>query len=507
MLSNLKSMFAVVVGVMLSVLLVGLAEAVEVSVEAESKIFIPDDAIIVPYTLNLQDKPKLLKPEELAVHNVVMIPLDLHFKMTNLIKSADEIRMKFQRPAKTRIVAAAAEYVAEELPQTGSEIVLDGKIYIYQYHDEGTLLPFNIRNSIIESPQLDNQSASISAVSGNRFVLRVSGKGEHVFTFKVRVKIQQEGGWRIAEGNLPTAATSKVQLTLPIEAGDLLTGNSFDVRKWTSGKNTTGTNKKITTTLESNGNFAWRWRSAISEGQVDRSLEVESVVRFDLQDDAAWILWIPKFKISRGKWEILRLQVPQSYTIAEVTGDNVRGWNIVTKNKDDNKSDAKSDETQTIDVELLKPVEKEETLQIRLLKNEPDGKTDKEESWKLSTLSVPEAGIHRGRIDLHRSSVRDFRVTEVKGAALTDQPQTPVTAAASKINTTTPLGSTPFQSYRFIAEPFNLSCTSKLIRKDINVRFNSIMKVTQKRSVLETKIDIRTNDRPFFATVNLPKQF
>ncbi|MDR1478765.1 MAG: hypothetical protein LBJ00_07465 [Planctomycetaceae bacterium] len=495
----------IVVGVILSMLLVGMvkAEAGNVSAKIEPKIVVPADAVIIPYTINGENYfSKLPKPEELNVPDVVMVPLDLHLKMTELVKSADDIRLKFQRPTPINIVAAAAEYVAEELPQTGNEIVLDGKIYIRQFQNEGTLLPFNIQNSIIESPQLDNKPASISSISNTQFVLRVSGQGEHVFTFKVRVKIQQEGGWRIAAGVLPTASTSKIQLTLPNEAGDLLTENSFDARKWTSVKNNSGTNKKITTALESNGNFVWRWRSAISEGTVDRSLEVESVVRVDLQDDAAWILWLPKFKISRGKWEMLRLQVPKNYTIAEVTGNNVRGWSIVA-----NDNEAKLENIQTIDVELLKPVEGEELLQVRLFKNKPDSTTDKDESWNLSTLSVPEAGIHRGRIDLHRSSVREFHVTEANGASLTDQPATPINAAFAKISTTNPLGLTPFQSYRFIAEPFNLSITSKPEKKEISIGFTSIMKVTQKRSILETKISIATADRPFFATINLPKQF
>ncbi|MDR2761833.1 MAG: hypothetical protein LBB88_04455 [Planctomycetaceae bacterium] len=472
----------------------------------EPKIVLPNDAVIIPYSPDNITLNKLPKPENLAESDqtVVVVPLDLHLDMLNLIKSADKNRIGEQRPSTKPVAITAAEYVAEELPQTGNELILNGKIHIYQYQNEGTLLPFQIQNSVIESPKLNNKPASISSTSSSQFVLHVNGKGEHIFTFKVRVKIQQQGGWRIAEGTLPTASSSKVQITLPSEEGDLLTGNPLDVRKWTSGKNNSGENKKITTTLEPNGNFNWRWRTAISEGQVDRSLEVESVIRFDLQDDAAWILWNPKFKISRGKWEMLRLKVPKNYTIAEVTGENVRGWNIVTKN-----NNAESDNSQTINIELLKPAEKEESLQVRLLKNEPDNKTDEKESWALSTLSVPEAGIHRGRIDLYRSSVREFRVTESKGAVLTDQPQTPNSSndVSNKLNPISPLGLTPCQSYRFIAEPFELSLQTNPVIQIISISFQSILKVSHKQSLLETKVDIDSNNHPFFVTIKLPKQF
>ncbi|MDR2643316.1 MAG: hypothetical protein LBC74_11040 [Planctomycetaceae bacterium] len=476
--------------------------AEEVADKNEPKIVIPNDAIIIPYSLDNLTPNKLPKPDNLIESDqTVIVPIDLHLGMLDLIKSIDKIRLNSQLPSPTRITAAAAEYTATELPQTGNEFILNGKIHIYQFKNEGTLLPFHLQNCIIESPRLNNKPASVSSVSNSKFVLYVSGQGEHIFTFKVRIKIQQQGGWRIAEGILPTASTSKVQLTLPSEAGDLLTRNPLDVRKWTSGKDKTGTKKTITTTLEPNGNFAWRWRAAISEGQVDRSLEVESVIRFDLQEDAAWILWMPKFKISRGKWETLRLQVSSNYTIAEVTGENVRGWNIVTKN---NEAD---DNTQILNIDLLKPAEKEETLQVRLMRIEPDNKSGRNETWKLSTLSVPEAGIHRGRIDLHRSSIRKFRVTEVKGVVLTDQPRTPVPITTAKFNTTSPLGEFPFQSYRFISEPFDLTFNSELIERYADITFQSILKVSHKRSILETKIIISPQGRPFFVTIKLPQQF
>ncbi|MDR2171987.1 MAG: hypothetical protein LBP59_17720 [Planctomycetaceae bacterium] len=478
------------------------------------KIIIPEDAIIVPYlpdniTPNKLPKPELLKEAD----QTIIIPLELHHDMLDLIKSFDEIRLNPQQSTPpTRIAAVAAEYTAAELPQTGNELILAGKIHIYHYRDEGTLLPFNINNCVIESPQLNNKPASISSTSNSQFVLHINGKGEHVFAFNVRIKIQQQGGWRIADGILPNAVTSKVQITLPAEEGDLITGNPLDIRKWSSGKDKSGANKKITTTLDKNGKFTWRWRSAISEGQVDRSLEIESVIRFDLQDDAAWILWTPKFKISRGKWEMLRLQVPKNYAIAEVTGENVRGWNIVTKNTETNSDKNKTENTQAenaqiINIELLKPAEKEEILQIRLLKNEPDEKINENELWKLSTLSVPEAGIHRGRIDIYRSAVRTFRVTQSNGAALTDQPQTPVATTTAKFNAASPLGITPFQSYRFSAEPFDLKFQSSLQPKTTGVNFKSVLKIARKRSILETKIEIRTNNKPFFVTINLPKQF
>ncbi|MDR0391453.1 MAG: hypothetical protein LBH59_06080, partial [Planctomycetaceae bacterium] len=484
----------------------------EVADKAESKVIIPRDAIIIPYSPELdpswQQFGRLPKLEDLRISKqTVIVPLSLHNAMVDLVRSAGEKRLGLRRLSPVNIAVSSAEYFVDELPQSGSELILSGKVQIYQYKNEGVLLPFYIQNSVIESPQLDGKPASISSVSDSQFVLHVSGEGEHIFSFKVRVKVQQQGGWRIAEGVLPTASTSKVQITLPSEAGDFLMGNPLDVRKWASGKDTAGANKTITTALEQNGKFAWRWRSAISEGQVDRSLEVESLVRFDLQDDAAWILWMPQFKISRGKWEALRLQIPKIYTIVEIAGENVRGWNIVTENNTENNKGENND-TQIINIDLLKPAEKEEVLQVRLLNISPEKKADSGETWKLSTLSVPEAGIHRGRIDLYRSSVRKFRVTEVNGAVLTDQPKDPISITTDKFNTTSPLGTESFQSYRFISEPFDLSFNSNLLSEKASVNFQSILKVTHKRSVLETKISLRTgNNNPFFATIKLPDQF
>ncbi|MDR1923809.1 MAG: hypothetical protein LBQ66_05500, partial [Planctomycetaceae bacterium] len=482
------------------------------------KLLIPDDAVIVPYQPDNITPSKLPKPEDLITPDQsVLVPLRLHLDMLDLINSSDLLRAKPRKQLPARIAVSSSEYLVTELPQTGEELVLQGKIHLYLYADDAELWLFNLSNGAIESPQLDGKPASISSASRTKFALLIAGKGEHVFSFKVRVKIHQQGGWRIAEGVLPTASASKVNLTLPTEAGDLLTGNQLDLRKWSSGKDAAGEKKSITTSLEPDGHFAWRWRSAISEGQVDRSLEVDSTIRFDLQDDAAWIIWKPTFKISHGKWDFFRLQIPKKYTIAEIVGENLRGWNIVedagnTGNTDnaenaDNTDNTKKNDVQIINIELLKPAEKVETILIRLMESDAKIKSDVNgEVWKLSTLSVPEAGIHRGTIELYRSTIRSFRVTNAVGASLTDPPKNPLPTTSTKFDATSPLGVIPFQSYRFISEPFELTFASKRTEKQFSTKFQSVLKVTRQNTKLESKIEIYANNQPFFATITLPNQ-
>ncbi|MDR2755403.1 MAG: hypothetical protein LBC20_06820 [Planctomycetaceae bacterium] len=469
------------------------------------KIQFPENVIIVPYSLDKISEGELPDPDKLtSQEQSLLVPYHQYTTNLELLKKYNEKIQKTQdiQNFVVPFTVSVAEYQTT-LPVSGNDILLQGKIRIEVFTDETVFVPLTLENGVLVQPLLDNKPAILHSKNDRQTVLLVEGNGSHELMFSIRVCVQRQGGWRIATGKLPVAAASKISLILPDESGDLLTGNPFDKKKWSFGTNIADTNTTITKTYNKsieispapNGVFHWQWRLAVSEENVDRNLEVDSVIRYDIQEGNVWLHWTPTFHISRGKWEMIRLCLPQDYLIAEIKGENVRGWNIVQENS----------EIRTIDVELLKPAEKIETLSILL--SAPQHFVKPLTNLSFPKLSIPDAGIHRGRIDVFHSSVMNLRIQESTGLLPTDQVQQTESKSDLEFNTISPLGSSLFRSYRFASENYSLQIKWEQIPQNRTVKYFSVLKVTRQDIFLETKIVIDGQNKPFYTSIQLPEKF
>ncbi|MDR1962890.1 MAG: hypothetical protein LBQ50_03830 [Planctomycetaceae bacterium] len=487
----------VAISVLLIALLCSMVHAEEQN-EKLPKIVFPDKAIIVPYSPDKISENTLPVADELtSPEQSLLVPYRQYVEMLELLRNRNTVTENNQNVQNVQKFAvpfavSASEYQTT-LPSGGDDILLHGKIQIDVFTDQAVLVPLTLENGVFEQPTLDGKPASLHSTMNRQTVVLVTGTGRHELLFGIRMRIQRQGGWRIVAGKLPLAATSKVLLTLPEESGDLLTGNPLDKKKWSFG--TKNQEKIIETTPELNGAFHWRWRSAVSEDNVDRNLEVDSVIRYNIQEDGVWIHWTPTFRISRGKWEMIRLKLPNDYLIAEINGENVRGWNIVQEDSS----------LRTIDVELLKPAEKTETLSVLL--SAPQSFVKPTMNLTLPKLIIPDAGIHRGRIDLFHSSILSLRILESTGLLPTDMTNGAASKPLSKFDTISPLGSSPFRSYRFSSESHSLQIEWKHVTENRCIHFLSVLKITRQDVSLETKIKIDSNNKPFYAAIQLPEKF
>jgi hypothetical protein len=478
--------------------------------ETLPKIQFPDDAIIVPYSPDKISEDSLPDPDNLTLpEQSLLVP---YRQYTAILEQLQKRNEKIQNSKNVPNFAvpfavSAAEYQTV-LPAAGNDILLQGKIKIDVFTNQTVLVPLTLENGVFVQPLLDGKPAILQSKSDHQIVLLVEGNGRHELSFDIRVRIQRQGGWRIVTGKLPVAAAAKISLTLPDETGDLLTGNSLDKKKWSFGTNTENTNttvaktheKIIETSLESNGSFHWQWRSAVSAENIDRNLEVDSKIRYDIQEGGVWVRWTPVFRISRGKWEMIRLCLPQDYLIAEIKGENVRGWNIVQENS----------KTRTIDVELLKPAEITETLSVLL--SAPQWFVKPSMTLTLPKLTVPDAGIHQGRIDLFYSSVMNLRIPDSTGLLPADQVVQTESKPVLKFDTISPFDSSLFRSYRFSSENYSLQVELKKAPQSRSLQFFSVLKITRQDVSLETKIRISGNNnagrnKPFYESIQLPEKF
>ena len=115
-------------------------------------------------------------------------------------------------------------------------LLLTGQMEIDVFADGFVQVPLELGGGVLAQAELDGKPArlSVAAVadqpsrkrrSRKRLmlptaersvaVLYVSGKGRHKLELAVRLKLSQQGGWRVAEGVLPAAPATALAITVP----------------------------------------------------------------------------------------------------------------------------------------------------------------------------------------------------------------------------------------------------------------------------------------------------
>ena len=130
-------------------------------------------------------------------------------------------------------------------------------------------------------------------------VLHVSGKGRHKLELAVRLKLSQQGGWRVAEGVLPAAPATALTITVPKPQTELRLGQLADRRSYETEK----PDEAIHTALGVDGAVSIQWRPKVAEGQVDRSLTATSNAVLDVQEDGLRLAWQLGLEFRRSQRE------------------------------------------------------------------------------------------------------------------------------------------------------------------------------------------------------------
>ena len=180
-------------------------------------------------------------------------------------------------------------------------------------------------------------------------VLNASGKGRHTLQVSVRLKLEHRGGWRAVEGVLPSAPASALAITVPQPQTEVRLTQVADRRSY----ETQVAGQKIETALSPSGGFGIQWRPKVGEGQVDRSLTVQSDAVLDVQEDGLRLVWQSTLEFRRSQRDAFRVSVPAEYLVEKVEGGNVRGREI-----------RKEANRQTVDITLLKTAKDSGTLHL-----------------------------------------------------------------------------------------------------------------------------------------------
>ena len=312
-------------------------------------------------------------------------------------------------------------------------------------------------------------------------VLNASGKGRHTLQVSVRLKMEHRGGWRAVEGILPSAPASALAITVPQPQTEVRLTQVADRRSY----ETQVAGQKIETALSPSGGFGIQWRPKVGEGQVDRSLTVQSDAVLDVQEDGLRLVWQSTLEFRRSQRDAFRVSVPTEYLVEKVEGGNVRGWEI-----------RKEASRQTVEITLLKTAKDTERFTLRLWRPVAVGEAGAT-AFEAPIVNVADAAMQGGQLTIRRSPLLDLRTVSAAGLSRADLSAAPNSAAPGGAGTEdSPLGIQPYEAYQFVSTPFSLRLTAVALAGHATAELETLFRISEYEQVLESRIKLDVRERP-----------
>jgi len=458
-----------------------------VEVEPARPVKVPESAVIVPYGDDMRKRDRIMVP---------------YGRFSELWRLAHPPTNGAARPA--------AAYSLQGVAYTGTledddVLVLRGTLGVSVHVDEHVAIPLPLTGAVLAHADIGGRPARLGTEpapqppvrqqakggkgapprpAAGRSVLYLHGKGSHEVALVIRVRLNRQGGWRVAQAQLPVAPAASLAVRVP-QAGTEVTLTGIADRP---SYRTAADNEPIRAAMNEDGRLDLRWRPRISEGQVDRTLTAESTAVFDVQEDHLRLVWAFELRFRRGEYEQFRVELPPEYLVEGVTGTNVRGWQV---------EDAGGG--RRLMVRLLQRAKERETFAVNLWR---PGRVAAEGSERIAVphLAVPSAIRHTGRVTIRRSPLLDVRTVTSSGVRRTDLAPAGKGLPEGGLQDRSPLGIQPYQSYDFMSLPFDLGLLVETSSANVRASVQSILRVAERERNLESRINLSVKGRPILRT-------
>ncbi|MGI8978529.1 MAG: hypothetical protein ACR2FY_04845 [Pirellulaceae bacterium] len=474
--------------------------------DAGGPVAVPKDAIIIPYDADKEDGLKNAEK--------VLVPYEKYVELWNRA-NPDKKLTAVAPPAPYALAGASYQARLDE----SDALLINGTIEIELYSDKPVTIPLTLVGGVLAKATLDGKAARIQVVQPGPIpaaqpnapaqqqaqapsapggaavpeaiaLLHASGKGRKKLEISIRMGLERRGGWRIVAGRLPAAPATALTLIVPAEKTEVRLSGLPDKGSFESTK----ANDEVQTALGADGSLLLQWRPKVAEGMVDQSLTAQSAAVIDVREDAIRMVWQVKLDFGRGSRDAFKLTVPAGYLVEQVTGVNIRGWQVKEENG-----------RQTIDVTLLKAATGSEGLTVQISRRGLVGQGELA-TFAAPDLRVESAALHQGEIAIRRSRRLDVRSITVADLARADADGQ--TAAVEQLaNTTDAAGIdlVPFQSYRFVREQFKLTLSAGKLPQETAALVRMIVRAEDRGDSLDALVEYQVKGEPLYrARIYLP---
>jgi hypothetical protein len=460
-------------------------------------VTVPADAVIIPY--DVKDEQGLQKAEKL------LVPYDTYVELWN---RAYPDKKLLDKPPPAQYALAGAAFSAE---LSGDEYLLvTGSVDIDVYVDEAVTIPLPLEGGVLAQATLDGQPARLQIVQlgqapnagpqpaqqaqaqqmkgqqraepppGTFVVLHASGKGRKRLEVAVRLHLERQGGWRIAEGRVPAAPVTSLTLSAADAQTEVRLRGLHDRLSY----ETKQPNQRIETALGADGLLSVQWRPKVAEAEVDRSLTAQSVAMLDVQEDGLRLVWRLTLEFRRSRRESFTVTVPGNYLVEKVEGNNVRGWQLPL-----------GEGPRPLEITLLKQAADQESFTIHMVRRGAVGQGALAQ-FDAPVVNVADAALHQGQLTVRRSPLLDLQTMNVAGLSRTDAPAEATNMSDSADES--PLGLRPYQSYLFVTPAYTMQLSAAPVAANVAADVQTLLKIAERETRLESRINFRAQDRPVY---------
>jgi len=374
-------------------------------------------------------------------------------------------------------------------------LVLEGQVEVDVFTEDFADVSLPLGNVVLTRAVLDGQPARLRvvqpapvpdaaaqqaapvqpAVPDTLISLPVLGRGRHRLEVTARLRLERQGGWRVAAGRLPPVPAASLELTVA-EAGTEVRFSGLPDR---TVYDASAAGDVIRTALPESGALRLQWRPKISEGQVDQSLTVTANATFDILEDRLQTAWAMELAFRHGDREVFTVDLPPGYQVEKVEGTNVRGWEVRPEGT-----------TQHLDISLLKQARNSESLTLHAWRQGAIGSAG-ETTVQVPVLQVAGAVRHSGRILVRHSPALTVRAGDQDSLRRVDLRDEPAPAVRES-----PLGVRPFQAYEFVRVPFVLAFAVGPALPDVTARVQTILRIAERERDLESRVVLQVQQSP-----------
>jgi len=431
---------------------------------AKGPIEIPADAILVPYQLD--------SPVTGGGLDKILVPYSLYTQLMNLANpdKADK------KPIEPPVDYSLSNLVVEATLDRDDMLAVNLKLDITAHTERRILVPFGFQGAVLTSAKLNNESASVSS-GPNGLVLVMKGAGTQSFSAAFQIPIQRQGGWRIVNATLPSAQSGKMRLIVPSANTEVRLIGLPDAEQ----RETAQANEVIETSVATDGKLSLQWRPKVSESAADQGLSVDAECSLAIEEQGLHTVWDVKLDFRRGRRDQFEFELPKDLVVERVTGKNIRGWSIDTKN-----------EKQIVKVTLLKSAVESERLSI--IASRPMRLGAAEETTAIAPqLQMPEAMLQRGRITIYRSTLLDLEIVDSSGLIRED-----LRADATPFASNSPVPLKMFQSYRYGSPDYQLRIKVREVVNKLKCQTETVLRVSRNDSRLQSQLNLAVGNRPLY---------
>ena len=473
-----------------------------VELQSEPEVKLPNDAIIIPFDTD--------DPDGREKADRLLLPYEHYLKLINKAKvegQPDGIN------APVDFVLSSAQYNVQLTLE--EDIEIEGKLVIEVLTDDPVSVTLPLMGGALADAKVDGEPAKLQFQPAGRFhdrkqqsqkkqsprqrtrgtssslvQLHLEGRGSKTFEFNVRIKPARQGGWRMLSARLPVGMTRGLNLKSLNEKTEVRLDMDSDRRSIEANPR-----QEIATVLSSDGSLRLQWKPSTAAQTVDQSLTANSEAIFDVREDGLRLTWRVDLDFRGAERSVFTLNLPDGFLVEQVSGENVRAWDI--------KQDGKSAQ---LNVTTLSEAKDKESFTIEMSRRD-FAVSETARQFDAPYLTVEGAALHKGVYTIRKSPIIELKKTRQQAASRIDENQAECRVDLASIDSkSSPLGIESFQVLQFVTTPFQIGLDAKLVSQSIKAETQMILRLGQSEANLEMKIKVNVGQRPIYKmSMDLPK--